>query len=144
MIDLLMDARSMADAVQVGFGGNPRLGGGPVMIPSMYRGFWFLVDRAGRFPPDFEFPASSFGGGAGCLLFEVPSYAAGSVKCLLLSAPDVFFDRSDFELSEGTVLGFSSSGTVRAGGAAFLGLPLVGISASWASSLNLAGLALDQ
>ena len=63
LIDLLMAARSAADADHVLLTGNPLNGGGPLnSIESTYTGVGFRVLRTGRveiFPPTFEFSAAS-------------------------------------------------------------------------------------
>ena len=94
------------------------------MTASIYNGLGFLVDRAARFPPTFEFlftPAFEFI----LLTFDFPSNRCDG-------APDSSVD--DLASSEEDV----------SGGGVFFGLPLVGIAARGWSALMLAGLALDQ
>ena len=101
-------------------------GGSPVVTASMYIGLGFLVDRAARFPPSFEFlltTASLFI----LFLFDFPS-----IRCVLDGAPDSSVD--DLASLEEDV----------SGGGVFFGLPLAGIAARGWSALMLAGLALDQ
>ena len=74
-----MALRSSAEADHVLNAGNPRNGGGPVLLnstESTYTGCWFLVDLTGR---PFEFPASaaSVDGAAG--LFTSKEVGFGSL-----------------------------------------------------------------